>query len=174
MRFVRLTDEHLIKPFNCGDEQKDLDLADFLVNNARLYAKERMGVTYLIEDDNETVCYCTVLNDKISMSVDEKHIWNRINRKINNGKRRKSYPAIKIGCLATNIHYTKMGFATKLVDFVRQYLLSDRQFSGCRFMTIDAYNDKNVLQFYENYGFRFFSEKDLTANTRSMYFDICG
>ena len=29
MRFVRLTDEHLIKPFNCGNEQKDLDLADF-------------------------------------------------------------------------------------------------------------------------------------------------
>jgi len=28
-RGVRLTDEHLIKPFNCGNEQKDLDLADF-------------------------------------------------------------------------------------------------------------------------------------------------
>ena len=172
-RFVKLTEAHQIKPFECGKSKIEADLTEFLHKQSKLYLKEKMGTTYLIENDTDTISYCTILNDKISMSVDEKKVWNRINRNIKNEKHQKSYPAIKIGSLATNCNYAQKGYASYLIDFVKNYLLSDTQFSGCRFITVDAYNTEKVLAFYFNYGFRFFSEKDCDATTRSMYLDIC-
>ncbi len=171
--FVKLTDEHAIKSFDCGDSEIETDLKNFLFQNAKPYLAEKMGVTYLIENEQATISYCTILNDKISMSVDEKKIWNRINRNIRNEKHRKSYPAIKIGCLATNTNYKNQGYASAILDFILKYLLSDEQFSGCRFLTVDAYNTPAILKFYTDYGFNFFTMKDIESKTRAMYLDIC-
>lgn len=171
-KFVKLTINHKIKNFNCGDNDYEKDLTNFLFTNAKPYLQEKMGVTYIIENAHDTITYCTILNDKISMSVDEKQIWNRLNRKIANEKRRKSYPAMKIGCLATNKDYKKSGYASAIVDFITKHLLSDEQFSGCRFLTVEAYNKPKVIKFYTDYGFKFISEKDSDKKTRCMYLDI--
>ena len=42
--------------------------------------------------------------------------------------------------------------------------------SACRFITVDAY--AAAIPFYEKCGFMFLSEKDKTAKTRAMYFDL--
>ncbi len=44
--------------------------------------------------------------------------------------------------------------------------------TGCRFITIDAYNNERTLRFYEKNDFTFFSDKDKNKKTRSMYFDL--
>ena len=46
-RIVRLTQEHLLKPFDCGNA----DLNDFLLNDAKAYASHLLAVTYLLEND---------------------------------------------------------------------------------------------------------------------------
>ncbi len=170
--FIKLKDKTNIKPFDCGSEDYQIDLTNFLFDNAKLYQKEKMGTTYILENSKHTIAFCTILNDKISMSLDERTIWNKINRNISNNKRRKSYPAIKIGSLATNTIYQKQGYGAALIDFIKEYLLSNKQFSGCRFITVDASNNEKTISFYKNYGFKFLSEKDEYLKTRCMYHDI--
>ena len=89
-----------IKSFDCGDA----DLNDFLVSDAKNYLRAMMALTYLLEDNSEskTVAYYSLLNDKIVFDPEEKQFWNRLNRKIVNSKRRKEYPAVKIGRLAVS------------------------------------------------------------------------
>lgn len=41
MKIVRLTQEHVFKPFDCGEE----DLNDFLLQDAKQYAKGLLAVT---------------------------------------------------------------------------------------------------------------------------------
>jgi hypothetical protein len=42
LQAVKITDSHIIKPFNCGD----LDLNDFLLSDANNYHKQLLAVTY--------------------------------------------------------------------------------------------------------------------------------
>ena len=104
MRQLQLSSDTEIKPFKCAEE----DLNGFLFEDAKHFHQELMAVTYLLEDtsENVTVAYFSLLADKITFNPDEKSIWNRLNRNIPNPKRRKSYPAIKIGRLAVNEEFT--------------------------------------------------------------------
>ena len=52
-RIVRLTQEHQMKPFDCGNA----DLNDFLLNDAKAYASRLLAVTYLLEDDKELLAF---------------------------------------------------------------------------------------------------------------------
>ena len=54
-----------IKPFDCGDS----DLNDFLLNDAQAFQAHRLAVTYLLEDEQSTMAFFSLLNDK--MSVDD-------------------------------------------------------------------------------------------------------
>ena len=53
MKIVRLTQEHTFKPFDCGED----DLNDFLLQDAKQYAKGLLAVTYVIEDEDMTVAF---------------------------------------------------------------------------------------------------------------------
>jgi hypothetical protein len=96
-----------IRSFECTDR----DLNDFLFDDALDYHSQLMGVTYLWVDEtkNTVVAYYTLSNDKITKDEDERPIWNRISRPLPNRKRRKDYPAVKVGRLAVNSHYFEAG-----------------------------------------------------------------
>lgn len=156
-----------IKSFDCGDA----DLNDFLVSDAKNYLKSMMALTYLLEDDSEckTVAYYSLLNDKIIFDPEEKLFWNRLNRKIINSKRRKEYPAVKIGRLAVSKDYAGNNIGKTILLQVKHMFATMRR-SACRFITVDAY--AAAVPFYEKCGFMFLSEKDKNAKTRAMYFDL--
>ena len=44
--------------------------------------------------------------------------------------------------------------------------------TGCRFITIDAYNYLNVTNFYSKNNFKFFTKSDEKDQTRAMYYDL--
>ena len=71
--------------------------------------EHRRNVTLsTVISDNEadrTVAYYSLLNDKIVFDPDEKKLWNRLNRRVANSKRRREYPAVKIGRLAISKDY---------------------------------------------------------------------
>ncbi|MGM9838136.1 MAG: GNAT family N-acetyltransferase [Paludibacteraceae bacterium] len=166
MRVVRLAQDTELKPFDCQDK----DLNDFLLSDAKNYEEALLAVTYLIEEGDEYAAYFSLLNDRILMDEEEKSIWNRVNKLIKNNKRRKSYPAIKIGRLAVSKHYAHKGYGTQILQFI-QYLYTQRErFAGCRFITVDAY--ESALGFYQKCGFKFLTSKDAGQRTRAMYFDL--
>lgn len=143
----------------------------FLFDDAKHFQKELMTVTYLLEetDKNITVAYFSLLADKITFNPDEKKIWNRLNRNIPNSKRRRNYPAVKIGRLAVNQLYSGQGIGTFILDNIK-YAFSEVRRLGCRFITVDAL--LSAVPFYERNGFRFFTSQDENDETRLMFFDL--
>ena len=163
----QLTAETIIKPFKCTED----DLNGFLFDDAKHFQKELMAVTYLLEseNDNVTVAYFSLLADKISFNPEEKSVWNKLNRGIPNPKRRRSYPAVKIGRLAVNENYSGKGVGTFLIDSIK-YAFTTVKRLRCRFLTVDAL--QSATSFYERNGFRFFTEQDREDETRLMFFDL--
>lgn len=165
--FLQIGKDTEIKPFDCGDA----DLNDFLFSDAKNYYKSMMALTYLLEDKNanKTVAYYSLLNDKIVFDPEEKSFWNKLNRHIPNSKRRKEYPAVKIGRLAVSSDYANQHIGQSVILQIKHMFATMRR-SACRFITVDAYSA--AIPFYEKCGFTFLSEKDIKSQTRAMYFDL--
>ena len=135
--FRQIDEDIRIKPFDCGDP----DLNDFLFSDAVNYYKSMMALTYLLEDNeaNKTVAYYSLLNDKIIFDPENKKIWNRLNRHIVNSKRRKEYPAVKIGRLAVSGEYAHQRLGEQILLQIK-YMFAVMRRSACRFITVDAYS----------------------------------
>lgn len=154
-------------PFHCADK----DLNDFLIQDAQNYYNEMMAVTYVFvdKDKQQIAAYFSLLNDKVAYDPQSKGIWNRINRHIHNNKRRRSYPSVKVGRLAVGEEYAKLGFGSRILDYIKNWYAKGNR-AGCRFLTVDAYRD--ATKFYEKNGFDYFTTLDVLDNTRLMYFDL--
>ena len=165
--FRQIEADTQIKSFDCGVD----DLNDFLYTDAKNYLREMMALTYLLEDksSDKTVAYYSLLNDKIIFDPEDKRFWNKLNRKIANKKRRKEYPAVKIGRLAVSRDYSGKHIGETILLQIK-HMFSTMRRSACRFITVDAYSE--AVPFYEKCGFMFLSEKDRTSKTRAMYFDL--
>jgi GNAT superfamily N-acetyltransferase len=164
---VRLTEDYSIKSFDCDDA----DLNDFIFNDAKNYLKELLAVTQLLEDtqNNATIAFFSVFNDRISLNDTDKTFWNRLRRPIPNEKRLTSYPAVKLGRLAVSNEYKNKGFGRTILDFLKIHFITNNK-TGCRFLTVDAY--LKSLPFYEKQGFAYFTNSDMGEDTRQMYFDL--
>ena len=153
--FLPLSEEMEILPFSCRDN----DLNSFLFDDAKLYQNELLAVTYTFVDlqKQKTVAYFSLLNDKVSLDLDEKSFWNRLNRRISNKKRRKTYPSVKIGRLAVASQYAGQGIGRDILNFIKHAFTNGNR-TGCRFLTVDAY--AKATDFYVKNEFEFFTKKD--------------
>lgn len=167
LRLIQLSASHKIKPFDCGDD----DLNDFLLNDSQNYSSQLLAVTYLIESDTETAAFFSLLNDKISIEdVDSKRKWRKFFRDVMpEGKRFKSYPAVKIGRLGVCNSFQRKGLGTVILDYIKELFVANN-LTGCKYLTVDAY--RQSLDYYEKNGFKYLTEKDKDADTRLMYFNL--
>ena len=167
LRFVRLTADYSLKSFDCGDD----DLNDFLLSDAKPFLAQLLTVTYLLENDTDTIAFYSLQNDRVSFQdfKDDKTSWNRFNRRIPNVKRLRSYPAVKLGRLAVNSGYQSGGYGTIILDTIKELFVRNNR-TGCKFLTVDAYSQ--ALRFYERNGFSYLTTQDEGQQTRLMYFDL--
>jgi len=165
-KISRLTAETEIKPFDCGDN----DLNDFLNNDAKNYLTSLFAVTYLIQQETETLAYFTLSNDSITRYDVDKSEWNKLNRNVANDKRKKRYPTVKLGRLAVATKLAQMGFGKLILWFIKKTYANELQPAGCRFITVDAYT--TATDFYQKNGFKFMTQEDAGKDTRTMYFDL--
>ncbi|MDE5849930.1 MAG: GNAT family N-acetyltransferase [Muribaculaceae bacterium] len=158
-----------VSQFDCGDE----DLNDFIINDAPLYRKTLLAMTYVLvhKNSNKVVAYFSVANDRISIKDFPTNTdFNRFRKhKFVNEKRLKSYPAIKLCRLGIDKSIQGQQIGTFLIDFVSTLFVTDNK-SGCRFLTVDAY--LNAIPFYLKNDFAFLSSGDENKHTRLMYFDL--
>ena len=167
----KLAEGETVKSFDCGDD----DLNDFIVNECTLYCKEKLAVTYVLEDDSDTdheriLAFFSLSNDRISVSdFDSKTKYNRFSRRFNNRKRLKSYPAVKIGRLAVSQEEKGKEIGTLLLDFIKSSFIEESK-TGCRFITVDAY--AAAVPFYLRNGFTPLNDDDVDDSTRLLYFDL--
>ncbi len=145
------------------------DLNDFIRNDALKYSNELMSATFVYFFEKIPVAFISYSNDKITANAEK---WNSVSRHIPNKKRIKAgYPAVKIGRLgiAKDFHGQKIG--SQILDFSKGWFLDENK-TGCRFITLDAYNRKGTLAFYEKNGFKYLETPTPTKFTVLMYFDL--
>lgn len=188
---VRLTEDLASLPFTCGDTEGDKDLEDFFHNQALQYAREKLGQTYCVIDNEgeETVivAFFTVSNDSIKTTFIPKKAVNKIERKIPGRKHLHTYPAVLIGRLGVNQKYQGKQFfiGQQVLNYIKIWFTEDDNKTGCRFLVVDAYNKERTLKFYERNRFKFLyadetTEKrdlhidktDETLHTRLMFLDL--
>ncbi|MDR1601633.1 MAG: GNAT family N-acetyltransferase [Tannerella sp.] len=184
-RIFPLNDDVLkqCQPFSCGDE----DLDDFFLNNAGNYNRQLLGKSYCFRQKKELsiiVCACTLSNS----SIDARNLPNNRRKKLTENipyeKQLSSYPATLIGRLGVNKNYKGIGIGTALINFVKFWILKEDTKTGCRYLTVDAYNNELTRKYYEANGFKYLfsterQEKeyiglpdDKELRTRLMYFDL--
>ena len=91
------------------------------------------------------------------------------------------YPAVKIGRLGVDEKYHSKGIGTDLMDFIKKWFTDGGNKTG-KFLLVDAYNDPNVLKYYERNGFvylmntdreaEYYRKKEEELDTRIMFFDL--
>ncbi len=180
-----VTTDGELQTFSCGDS----DLDDFFHNESYCYAEQLLGKTYYfstMDGDKKIVCAFTLANDSIKAALIPNSSRNRIQRKIPNSKRTRSYPAVLIGRLgvASEFQGSDYGVGSQVIDFIASWFFHPDNKTGCRFMVVDAYNKPDVLHFYEKNGFKFlYSSEGLEKeanhiadedplDSRMMYLDL--
>ena len=85
----------------------------------------------------------------------------------------KAFPAVKLGRLGVSLGFQRRGIGGVLLSMTAEFLRTENR-TGCRFLTLDAYNKPETLAFYMKNGFDFLQEKDRNTNRRTipMYRDI--
>ena len=110
-------------------------------------------------------------NDEVSIeNMDSNAQWyKRFHKTMPEGKKFRSYPAVKIGRFGVNSSYQNQGLGTIVLDYIKALFITNNR-TGCMFITVDAYTQS--LRFYEKNDFPFLCKKDLESNTRLMYYDL--
>ena len=169
LRVRKLSLAEHIDAFDCGDE----DLNSFILEEAPLYRKALLAVTYVVEDSEsgKVLAYFSLANDKVSLSdFESKTEFNRFRKhRFVNEKRLRSYPAGKLCRLAVDNAAKNLHIGSNLIRFIKRYFITDNK-TGCRFLTVDAYAD--AIPFYLKNGFIPLNEDDAGQATRLLFFDL--
>ena len=154
--------EKQIFDFNCGND----DLNDFFLNDALLFQNNLLAKTFIWYTNDKIIALASVLNDNIKLS------WNKKKRIFKNqDKWFEFYPAVKIGRLGVSKPFQGQGFGNEIIKALKTFFIVKNK-TGCRFLTVDAYNNPRVLKFYKNNGFSLLTEMDKDKKTRIMFYDL--
>lgn len=155
LKLKRLTHDHVMLPFDCGDA----DLNEFCLKDSYDYLRRLMAVTYYVENETDTILFFSLSNDKISAVESNPATWRRVKRLFPHEKHRKDYPAVKIGRLAVNSAYRNNNehYGTMVLDFIKEWMVTQNK-TGCCFITVDAY--QAAVGFYQKNGFEFLSQEE--------------
>lgn len=179
--------------FDCGKE--DMNKFFYEDNDYYKYEKQMMTKSYCFTYKNDIICIFTISNDSIKKNAFQgaKADKARMTERFPEEKEKiQSYPSVLIGRLGTNIKYRRqckdeIGIGTQVITFIKEWIASETNKTGCRFLIVDAYNEADVIRFYQEYNKFEFLIKDETVElnmfrgnikeitrleTRKMFFDL--
>ncbi len=160
----RINDKHNLSSFNSYEKE----LVEFEKEDALNNQKNKISVTYLwFLKSGELVGYITLLNDRINLEGDMKEVFR------GKGISYHSLPAIKVGRLCVDDKFLGRGLGTLMLAFavkIANHIFE--QYSGCRFIVLDAKRNpkKDSIHFYKKIGFEELKERK--KGTTPMYLDL--
>ena len=166
-----LTENHSIKPFDCEDD----DLNEFLFQEAIPYRKEKLATTFVVENNERTLGYYSLLNDSLQLKEEmftSKSQFRKFLRELVPYPKRhlKTIPALKIGRLAIDKTFKGKGLGSVIMANIISKCIKMNQEQACRLITVDAY--KQAVPFYQKMGFKFLIKGDKDDTTRLMFLDL--
>lgn len=162
----------LVEDFNCLNDfdcKKD-DLNEFFQKDCFLQKQELLNTTYaLVESSAEpffpvglvSLCNDAVRREKISW-------WFNFS---DPSKNYPSYPAVKIARFGIRDGFQGISIGSHVINMIKEMFVTNNR-TGCRLITLDAYNEPEVIGFYQKNHFQFFSDKDAAKVHRAMFFDL--
>lgn len=167
--------------FDCGDK----DLNEFFHDDAWDYKRHLLAETYLFyptalfeTDNRKPIAYISLCNDCIQLTRGQRknELKCFFKAAIKKGlpyekQRLHSFPAVKIARLGVQKEYCRGGIGTHLLNMVKRMFLTENR-TGCKFLTVDAYNKEETLNFYLKNQFDFLWDKKKEDPTRIMWFDL--
>ena len=178
----------LISQFDCGDD----DLNEFFNTDALMYQEQLIGQTYAFTLDSEPtkiVCAFSVSNDSLRVDNIPNSRRKKVIKPIPHTKIFPAFPAVKIGRLGVDVNFRGFDIGAQLMDFIKAWFVEDANKTGCRFITVDAYNNDKAKSYYERNGFDYLFGSEQSElehinesrnenrqlpelQTRIMYFDL--
>lgn len=83
--------------------------------------------------------------------------------------KQKEFPAIKIEHLAVHKDFQSQQIGKCLISTIIGEIISNKNWYGCQYLTVDSLNNSDTNKFYENNGFSYVSNRDMNKPTRKMY-----
>lgn len=143
--------------------EKDAEIEEFFKSEYKDYNHQLLGKSYcfLTRDENPRLaCAFSLANSSVRVDRLSNKKRNKINRCIPNAKRRSQYPAVLIGQLAVMDGFHGLDLGAKVLDFIKSWFIDPHNKTGCRYIIVDAVNQKKVLKFYQDNGFKFIFASD--------------
>ncbi len=160
-RPVNIEEYSLIDWFDCGKQ----DLNEFFNEEALQHNEELLAKTYCFEKENKPT-------GLISLSNDSLRLTQRKRKKLIGFETTfQSFPAVKIARLGIQKDFQRLGIGSKLLNCCKILFLKENR-TGCRLLTVDAYNDEKTVNFYLKNNFKFLHDKDKNDETRIMFCDL--
>lgn len=152
--------------FDCGDE----DLNDFFQKECYIQKEELLHQTYALLEATVKNFFPVALISLCNDSIRKEKIIDRLGFK-DTKKAYPSYPAVKIARFGVKNEFKRQSIGTQTINMIKKMFVTNNR-TGCRFLTVDAYNKNYVTNFYENNDFQFLSVKDKSKKLRAMFFDL--
>lgn len=165
---TKLTNFKLTIPFDCGD----CDLNEYFKEDAVAHKEELLTETYQIQETTTELPFpiglVSLCNDAVQRKAVKDHdLYKDLPEK----KRYPAYPSVKIARLGIHKDFQGHDIGSHMINLIKKMFISDNR-TGCRLITVDAYNNDRVIRFYQKNDFQCFNNKDKNRATRAMFFDL--
>jgi GNAT superfamily N-acetyltransferase len=169
-----ITPKALLFDFNGGNE----DLNGFYKSDLWHHEEELITKSYTFSPEGATVkegqppaAFISFCNDAALKARFKRGEWKKIVKEVSFRKRYSSLPAVKIARLGVQERYKRKGVGSALLNITKLLFLTNNR-TGCRFITVDAYNTEEALGMYMKNYFAFMTDEDKDNERRIMYYDL--
>jgi GNAT superfamily N-acetyltransferase len=140
-----------LSDFKC-DQDDRLGCDDFIHKEyeAKLYQKERFGITYLFFYEGDVIGYVTLAMSSIPAK--------RMDKRFKESVSLRFYPSLLIGRLAVGNDWRRKGVGKYLSDWCLGLAITLSEEVGCRYVILET--DQSNADFYERCGFKRGKELD--------------
>jgi hypothetical protein len=165
--FTKILDFPSFSDFDCGQD----DLNGFIREDAVKHHTELIAETYSFSHKSDDgmclpMAFVSLSNDAIR----RENLTRPVLKKIPRGLRYEALPAVKIGRLGVWKEFHGLDVGTALINLLKKLFTTENR-TGCRFITVDAYNDPRVLNFYQKM-VSIFTSKRMWTMKRGLCFLI--
>lgn len=134
-----------------SDFSSDSDLNEFFKIDSLAYERGLWVKNYkiLLKDQDEPILgLVSLLNDALRFQVKgQKRRYTHFQKNY-----MEAHPAMKVGRIAICKELAREGIGSKVLNLLKAFFLNENR-TGCRFITVDAYNRPEVIGFYRKNGF---------------------
>src|SRR6266545_4624989 len=166
LEFVPFAKENLdVKSFSCGHKALD----DFLTTDeVKAYEEMGYGRTHLVYYSGKLVAYFTISND----SLRYEYLKKRKSFSLDSKKIVDSYPAVKIGRLATGKEWQGKGIGRFIVAYIAKLAIESGARTGVRLIIVESKPES--VEFYEKCGFEltFETKREKKRINRTVFMDL--